>query len=370
MEELPEYAAKRAFEAEGISVPAGVVVESADDVADVDLPAVVKAQVPVSGRGTMGGIEFVDTRDDLREAIEAMLGSTLDGHRVDRVLVEDGVDVAQELYVAVSTDGSAQRPELIVSDRGGNEVETLPPDAVAAVPVDPLIGVQPYHLRRALGRLSDPADGWQQAYPVVEAIWRLTVERDYRLVEINPLGVTATGDLTALDAKVVVDEAADYRQEFGPLDSTRTALETEAATDGVYLREADGDVGIVSTGAGLGMATLDLLADSGVSFAGFVDTRGAQFDREQIRSFLEYLGRTGATVVVINVVGSMVDCSEVASELVAAAEAGYELPIVARFTGTNEADAYDIVSNSDVTGAAEVFELVDRVGELVAGGEA
>lgn len=370
MEELPEYAAKRAFEDKGIPVPAGVVVEVGNEVPEVDLPAVVKAQVPVSGRGTIGGIEFVDTGEELRAAVTEMLGSTLAGHSVDRVLVEDGIDVARELYVSVSTDGSERLPELIVSNRGGNEVEALPPEAVATVPVDPLIGLQRYHLRRALERLPDSDDGWQEAFPVVAAIWQLLVERDYRLVEINPLGVTDEGHTVALDAKVVVDDAASYRQEFGPLDSTLTPLENEAAADGVYLREGDGDVGIVSTGAGLGMATLDLLADAETSFAGFVDTRGAQFDREQVRSFLEYLRRTGANVVVINVVGSMVDCSEVASELVAAVDDGFELPIVARFTGTNEAAAYEIVADGNVTGAKEIFELVRRASVIAAGGDA
>lgn len=370
MDELPEYAAKSAFEAEGIQVPNGVVLEEGDEIPDMSLPSVVKAQVPVSGRGTMGGISFADTEDEVRQAVADMLGSTLADHRVDRVLVEDAVDVEQELYLSISTDGSEQVPALIVSNRGGNDVEELPPDAVVSVQVDPLIGFQPYHLRRALEKLGDAVDGWEAAYPVVESTWRLLVNCDYRLVEINPLGVTTGGDVVALDAKIIVDDAASYRQDYGPVDSTLTPLELEAADDGVYLRGGSGEVGILSTGAGLGMATLDLLAASELSFAGFVDTRGAQFDREQIRLFLEYLRRAGASVVVINLVGSMVDCSDIARELVSAVDDGFEIPIVARFNGTNEGAAYEIIEEGEVVAAKEVFELVKQAGTALDRGDA
>lgn len=367
MDEFPEHVAKANLESRGIVVPDGAVVGQDDDLPTIDGSAVVKAQIPVSGRGTKGGIKFVDEQDELRDAVSAIFGSIIDGHRVERVLIEDRIEVERELYLSFSTDGAGTAPELIFSEHGGADVENLPASDVASIPIHPLVGVQPNHLRRAIDRVGSDIS-WRDCYPAATAAWSMLVEGDHRLVEINPLGITADDRVVALDAKVVVDSAAAYRQNRDELDSTLTSLESEAAEDGVYLRVGDGEVGILSTGAGLGMATLDLLAESGCSFAGFIDTRGAQFDQEHVRSFLEYLKKAGASVVVVNLFGSMVDCSEVASELVAAADDGFELPIVTRFTGTREAKAYEIVDEGGLTGTSDVDEFVEAAMAVTAGG--
>jgi len=373
MREFPEYAGKDLLAGIGIDVPAGGL-QADPGAVDIEPPAVIKAQVPVSSRGAKGGIRFADDRAAVAAAVDDLLGSSIDGHTVDNVLVEERVGVDEELYVAFSADGSDDLPTLLLSPDGGEDVESVPDQRLATELVNPLIGFQPYHLQNAAATLNDAGAASVETLPlgdlekVLTAAWDLFQAQDLRLLEINPMGVREDGPV-AMDAKLIADGAATYRQEYPTTHSDLAPLEQAAKDDGIELRLGSGAVGVVSNGAGMGLATLDLLeSEPNAGLAAFIDTHGAQFDWEDIQEFLAYLERAGAEVVLVNIIGPFLDCSKIAAELAAAIEGGYEVPIVARFKGLEHQNANEICKRAGIpvetSVTAGVQTAVDRLREV------
>jgi len=369
MKELPEYVAKGYLREHGVPTPEGTVVSRERPYEGGPSPSVVKAQVPVLGRGKQGGIAFADDEAAVESSVRQMLGGTVGDYEVEEILVEARHDVDRELYAAIAVDGSERLPELVFSHRGGADIEDVPSEAVYRHEFDPLIGPRAHHLHEAVSALDMSADALpvSEIASVLAAVWTLARDLDLKLAELNPLGVLGD-EILALDAKFVFDGAAGFRHPDLTLHSTLSPLEQRAADNGITLRTGDGSVGIVSNGAGLGMATLDLVAErtSGM-FAGFIDTHGAQFGREDVPRFLEYLREAGATTVVVNIVGTFLDCRPVANGLVDAVEDGFAAPIVVRLGGMYDAEALDHCAAHGLRTATDVGQLPEVVDALLGG---
>ena len=347
------------------------MVES-DESIQLDPPVVVKAQVPVSSRGKKGGIIFVETRDGIDTAVEKLLNSTVDGHRVESVLVEERIEIDTECYLAISADGSDRVPTLVLSLHGGQDIELVPDEHMESQRINPLVGARPFHVRTVIDRLgTNDTMGERlskELQPVIQRVWTQFQANDLRLLELNPLGIH-TGSLVALDAKVVVDESAIGRQGHDLLQSTLSEIEQSAEADGVDLRVGPGRVGLVTNGAGLGMTTLDLLTErTDESVAGFIDTHGTQFEQDYVKNYLAHLERAGAEAVLFTISAPALDCEIVANGLVEARQEGHSLPVVVRFKGRNAEKAAQICGEAGIAtttslekGVAKIERVLEEV---------
>ena len=276
---LLEYQAKGLFARHGIAVPKGAPWP---DLPDGVEGYVIKAQIPAGGRGKGGGIHFAETAAEAGAAAEAMDGATIGEHRVERVYIEQRLDIARELYLAVVIDRDRRCRTIVASPDGGVDVEAVPVERVLKVPVDPLLGLRPFVVSRVVRFLSPPPEAEKALAATVLALHDLAVREDAELAEINPLAVTAAGAVVAADAKVVLDDRARFRHpEWGDLEAPAegTGFERAVAAAGGVAAEMDpnGDVVAVVSGAGLMMASLDALVDMGARMRCVVDMAGTPF---------------------------------------------------------------------------------------------
>lgn len=283
---LEEHAAKALLHGRGVAIPEGQLARSPEEAARAAGrigPSVVKAQIPSGRRGKAGGIKFADTPEEAAEAARQLLGATVAGHRVGAVLLEQKVDLTRELYLAVINDPGTKGPLLLLSPTGGMEVEELvasPEASLVRHGVDIRSELDAAGLRDAITGLDGlPADALAR---LVAAVYDAYIVSDAELVEVNPLGLTAAGELIALDAKVAIDESAAFRQEelagqasTGPM----TDLERAAAAVGLRYVELDGPVGILANGAGLTMATMDMVTYYGGKPANFLEIGGDAYTK-------------------------------------------------------------------------------------------
>jgi succinyl-CoA synthetase beta subunit len=369
---LHEYQAKSVFADAGIPVPDSRLATDADEAVEaagaVGYPAAIKAQVHVGGRGKAGGIEIVEDEAAARAAAESILGMDLKGYRVDRVLVEAAVDFANELYVGVTMDRSRGRPVAMVSTRGGVNVEAVAaeePDAIAREHVDPAFGLHPYQTRKAVHDAGVDRAVAGDVADVLATLFGLWDERDATEAEINPLMVTADGDLVAADAVLNVDDDALFRQR----DLAEMAeaayeddLERRAGEYGFDYVRLDGDVGIIGNGAGLVMTTLDLVDHFGGAPANFLDIGGgAKADR--VANALEVVfADENVESVVFNIFGGITRGDEVARGINEALGRFDEIPkpVIVRLAGTNAAEGMEILDTSLVRVERDLEDAVER----------
>ncbi len=276
---LLEFQAKGLFARHGIAVPKGATWP---DLPDSVESYVVKAQVPAGGRGKSGGIHFAETAAEARTAAEALEGSTIGDHTVDSVYVEQRLDIAHELYLAVVIDRDRRCRIIVASPDGGVDVESVPQERILKVPVDPLLGIRSFVIDRVVRFLAPPPEAKKALAATVRALHDMAISEDAELAEINPLAVTAAGTAVAADAKVVLDGRARHRHpEWGDLSAPAEGTEFEravAAAGGVAAEmDPDGDVVAVVSGAGLMMASLDALVDMGARMRCVVDMAGTPF---------------------------------------------------------------------------------------------
>ena len=385
-----EYQAKRILAAGGVPVPRGGPATSPDEARTVAESlggrAVVKAQVHAGGRGKAGGIKVVSSPDEAAEAAGAMLGTRLvtfqtgpEGVPVDAVLVEEPLDIERELYVGIVTDGAARGPVVMVSEAGGMDIEEVAettPDRIMRIAVDPGLGLQPYQGRRiAYGLGMGPA----QVRPVasmMQSLYRIFRESDCSLVEINPLAVTSDGRVLAADAKIDFDDDALFRHsDLGDLHDPAQddPLEAQAAEYGISYVKLDGGVGCMVNGAGLAMATMDVIGQTGAGPANFLDVGGGADEEKVARALHIILSDPGVKAVLINIFGGILRCDVVARGMLQAAEENpqMDLPIVVRMLGTNAEEGRGILSASglevrlvdDLAGAARAVDEVLGVAE-------
>ncbi len=384
---IHEYQAKKLLATAGVPVPRGgaaFTVAEARAVAErLGGRVVVKAQIHAGGRGKGGGVQVVSDAVEAERAAEAMLGMTLvtaqtgpAGRRVGRLLIEEGLELDRELYVGLVIDRALARPVLMASRAGGMEIEQVAaetPELILREALDPVAGLLPFQARRlAVGLgLEPPVAGRSAA--VMLAASQAFRDLDASLVEINPLVVTTGGDVLALDAKVNLDDNALFRHpELRDLRDTteEEELEVEASRHALSYVRLDGRIGCMVNGAGLAMATMDIIHLAGGAPANFLDVGGGA-NADQIRNaFRILLADPNVTAVLINIFGGILRCDVLAEGVIAAVrELGVELPVVIRMEGTNVEAGRRMLDESGLnfTTAGTMSEAAERVVTLAAG---
>ena len=374
---IHEYQGKAILTLHQVPVPRGRVVFSAEEArtAADELgggPVVVKAQIHAGGRGKGGGVKVVRDADLAFETANAMFGMTLVTHQtgpagrvVGRVLVEEGLAIKRELYLGLVIDRSTQRPVLMVSPDGGVEIETVAeetPERIFKAFIDPALGLQPYQARQLAFQLGLAGDQVGKAVKMMLALYRAFVGTDASLLEINPLIVTDGGDLLALDAKVTLDDNALYRhadlKDLRDLEEEEP-LEIEASRFSLNYIKLDGTIGCMVNGAGLAMATMDIIKLAGGEPANFLDVGGGA-NAEQIKNaFRILMSDTSVKAVLINIFGGILRCDVLAQGVIAAVkELGVPVPIVIRMEGTNVDLGKQMLRESGLN-----FTTADTMGE-------
>lgn len=362
-----EYQAKELFARYGIPVPPGTVVSTAADAeavaARVGKPVVVKAQVLVGGRGKAGGIKIAKTPAEAREKATQILGMDIKGEIVKKVLVTEAVDIAREIYVAVVMDRRAQKPLIMASAEGGVEIEITAkenPSAIQRVWVDPLFGVHDFEARRLANALAGDAELAKPMADIIQKLYTLYDEVDASLAEINPLVVTPDRRVLALDAKLNFDDNALYRHpDFEPMRDLDAEDEGEvrARAEGLSFVRLSGNVGCVVNGAGLAMATMDLVKFYGGRPANFLDIGGSSRPEKVVSALSIILQDTSVKSILFNIFGGITRCDDVARGLVTAfAQMNLKLPVVVRLTGTNEKEAREILRQVPAIHPAETMD--------------
>ncbi|MFB6354551.1 MAG: ADP-forming succinate--CoA ligase subunit beta [Halobacteriales archaeon] len=373
---LHEYQAKRVFDEAGVPTPASELAESAEAAVEaaeaIGYPVAVKAQVHVGGRGKAGGIELAEDAATCREVADRILGMDLKGYTVDRVLVEAAVDFVDELYVGVTMDRGAGRPVAMVSTEGGVNIEEVAaetPDAIAREHVDPAFGLHPYQARKAVYEAGVGREVAGDVSSVLATLFRLWDDNDASEAEINPLMVTADGDVVAADAVLNIDDDALFRHpDLAELEEAAAEDELEAKANAYgfdYVR-LDGNVGIIGNGAGLVMTTLDLVDHYGGAPANFLDVGGGA-KAERIANALDMVfSDPNVDAVVFNIFGGITRGDEVARGINDAL-AGFEAvpnPVVVRLAGTNAEAGMDILNTDLVVVEATLEAAVQRAVDL------
>ena len=368
---LLEWQGREIFERAGISMPPGALAQSPEEARSVaeelGSPVVLKAQVPVGGRGKAGGIKLAETPAQAEELARELLGTKLKGVPVEALLVVKAAELRSEHYLGITIDRGTRQPVLIYSPSGGVDIEEVArtrPEAVAKVPIPPLEGLYPFRLRRLFSPA--PAELRKELSRTAVKLYSVFQEYECSLVEINPLAETETG-LLALDAKVIIDDDHRPGEQFAGLsEAAEDPLEVEAKAAGLSFVRLSGDIGIIGNGAGLVMATLDLVALAGGRPANFLDIGGGA-RAERVKKAVELVARSGqARVLLVNVFGGITRCDEVARGIVEATGV-LEIPVVVRLTGTNEREGKEILAQAGLVPVDTMEEGAARAVALAKG---
>ena len=356
---LYEYEGKEVFKKYGIAVPEGVIISSTDMVKEaidkIGLPAVVKAQVLVGGRGKAGGVKIVNSLEEAIEVTDHLFREGVKGVRPRKILIEKAVPIEKELYLSITIDRAKREYIILASTEGGVDIEEIAakkPEAIVKVGINPLTGLQGYHIRsisyklKELGLSDDVASRMSR---LAKNLYKIMLDLDADLVEINPLALLKTGELIALDSKIIVDDNALFRHPdlFESLsEDPRDFTESEiiARKYGFSYVELDGDVGVIANGAGLTMATMDMIAHFGGKPACFLDIGGGA-SRERVKEAVKLLlSNPRIKVIMINIYGGITRCDEVAMGIIdAVTETGIRKPLVIRMVGTKEEEGVKIL---------------------------
>jgi succinyl-CoA synthetase beta subunit len=362
---IHEYQAKGILAKFGVPVPRGEVAFKKDEARAVaqrlGTPVVVvKAQIHAGGRGKAGGVKLAKSPDEAATLAEQILGMKLvtpqtgeEGRIVRRLLIEEGLDIKRELYLGILVDRALGAPIFMASAAGGMEIEEVAkddPEAILRERIDPATGFQPYQARKLAFGLGLTAEQVGAAVPFFQALYRAFVETDASMIEINPCVVTGDGKLVALDAKVTFDDNALYRHpEFKELRDLEeeTPLEVEASKFKLNYIKLDGDIACMVNGAGLAMATMDIIKLSGGSPANFLDVGGGASEEQVKNAFRILLSDPNVKAVFVNIFGGILRCDVLASGVVnAAKELRFKVPVVVRMEGTNVMQGKEILRNS------------------------
>lgn len=361
---LYEYKAKIIFSDNGISVPKGKVVEHLDELRAVDkFPVAMKAQVLVGGRGKSGGIKFAKTMDEAVSHLKCLLDMEIKGYRVKRVLVEEMLEIEKEIYLGFVLDRSRGLPMLIASSDGGVDIESVPEDKLFKAHINPLIGIQPFLLRGLVGKIRIGNHSKELA-GIAKKLYKIFVEFDAELAEINPLVVTKDGKLVAADAKITVDDNAAFRHKDIKVVEHLKPLEREAKAKGISFIQLDGNIGVIATGAGLTMATLDSLNHFNGKGGVFLDLGGTD-DTQKVKDAFILLHKANPKVIFLNIFGGITKCDTVALGIKEAlASEGVKVPVVARIRGRHEDEGKKILSDAGFIATEDLEIAAKKAAEL------
>jgi succinyl-CoA synthetase beta subunit len=369
---IHEYQAKQILRSFGIAVPRGDVAFSPKEAGAVARRlggrCIVKAQIHAGGRGKGGGVKIAADVTEAEDLARQMIGMTLithqtgpQGRKVRRVLIEETLDIAREIYVGVTLDRARGMPVVMACGQGGMEIEEVArrdPKAILIEPIDPLVGLRPYQVRRLAFALGLEGDEVKSATKLILALAKAYEETDASLVEINPLVVTRQGDLVALDAKMSFDDSALFRhpniRELRDPDE-EDPLEVEASANALNYIKLDGNVGCMVNGAGLAMATMDLIKLEGGSPANFLDVGGGATAEQVTAAFKILTADPNVKAVLINIFGGILRVDVLARGVVdAVRQVDVKVPIVARLEGTNVEEGKRVLSDAGLN-----FQVAD-----------
>ncbi len=376
---IHEYQAKELLRQYKVATPDGRVAVDAEDARQITKEfggqSVVKAQIHAGGRGKGGGVKFAKNPEDAAELFKKMLGMTLvthqtgpEGRKVHTVFISNPVDIEKELYLAFLVDRGSSRVTIMASTEGGMEIEEVAektPEKIVKVSIDPAIGLAGFQARQVAFALGLSGDAFKKGVAFLQNLFRLFVEKDCAMVEINPLVITKQGDVIALDAKIGFDDNALFRHPdvLAYRDLNEEAPEeVEASKFNLNFIKLDGNIGCMVNGAGLAMGTMDIIKYHGGSPANFLDVGGGATEEAVKNAFRIILGDKEVKAVLVNIFGGIMRCDIVANGIVKAAkEIGIQVPVVVRLEGTNVEEGkkilaesgYNLIVGNDLKDAAE-----------------
>lgn len=373
---IHEYQAKDLFAKYGVPTPKGRVAstsqEAATIAAELDGPMAVKAQVHVGGRGKAGGIKIAKTPEETRQAAESILGMNLKGLAVEKVLVEEAIEAAAEYYLGLTVDRAARRNVVMVSSVGGVDIEEVAataPEKIAKLHLDPGIGLLDYQTRLLAYEAELPPSTLRGVGRFLKALYKLYVECDASLAEINPLVLTTEDELVAADAKVNIDDNALFRQPGVAAlreEQEEDEIEAEAHRRGLTYVRLKGNIGVIGNGAGLVMTTLDVVQREGGAPANFLDIGGGA-KADLVKNALEtVLLDPRVKGVLFNIFGGITRCDEVARGILdATTSMNLTVPLVIRLTGTREEEGKALLAGSSLITADSMQDAARKIVELV-----
>jgi succinyl-CoA synthetase beta subunit len=372
---IHEYQARNLFRKYGIPVPDGVVCHTVEEVKeripDDNKLRVIKAQVHVGGRGKAGGVKLAKTKVEAIEKAGQILGMDIKGLTVEKVLVAEAVDIEKEFYVGLINDRNSKSVTLMASAEGGVEIEEVAktsPEKIIKMSIDPTMGLMDWQARKiALQLMTDPAQV-RQAASILAKLYKLYIETDASLAEINPLVLTPDKRVLAIDGKMNFDDNALFRQtevlamrEVTPDEQK----EIDASEKGLSYIKLDGNIGCMVNGAGLAMATMDMIKLYGGNPANFLDIGGSSNPQKVIDAMNILLSDTNVKAVMINIFGGITRCDDVARGLVAALKAiETDMPIVVRLSGTNSKEGLEIIKEFGLPTVSTMSEAAKKAIEL------
>jgi succinyl-CoA synthetase beta subunit len=374
---LLEYASKEILSKYGVPVKKNRLCKTVNEVKAVldefAFPVVVKAQVPVGGRGKAGGIKVAKDKVEALSYTAQILKMEIKGLPVKKILIEEAARIKTELYLGIVLDRTSKRNVIMVSREGGVEIEEVArmnPQAIVKIHLHPYLGLTDFQAKYLAYSLVDDSEVAKKVQYFIKSLYRVFVETDSQLAEINPLVIEEDGNVIALDAKIILDDNAIYRHQ--ELESLRdldyeNLEELEAKSKGLSFVKLDGNIGCCVNGAGLAMATMDIIKLYGGEPANFLDVGGSS-SPDKIKNAMELILRDKRVkAILINIFGGITRCDDVAVGLVQAyKELNITLPVVIRLTGTNEEKAKEILNKSGLPlyGVSSMAEGAKRVSEL------
>lgn len=368
---LHEYQSKNIFAEHDIPIPKGGVAATSAEARSVAEElgdkVVVKSQVLVGGRGKAGGIRLASSPEEAEGAATEILGMTIKGLPVRRVLVDEAADIENEIYLGVTNDRSTRRPVLIASSEGGVDIEQVAettPERIVRVHIDPLLRLREYQARYLASAIELPRENWRSFIAIARGLYGAYANSDATLAEINPLVLTKAGELLALDGKMVIDDNALFRHpnlaEMRDIDAEE-APEREARKYGLSYVKLDGDIGCMVNGAGLAMTTMDVIKLYGGEPANFLDIGGGA-GAEKVEAALRIiLSDKNVKTVLLNIFGGITRVDEVARGVLAAMEeVDTDVPMVARLIGTNEEEGRKLLEEADMVTASSLVDAAEK----------
>ncbi|HSG27060.1 MAG TPA: ADP-forming succinate--CoA ligase subunit beta [Candidatus Krumholzibacterium sp.] len=372
---IHEGDARGIFSDFGLPVPPSRFVTKADEAAvaasDLGCPVVVKAQVLVGGRGKAGGVKLASSPGEAAEKAGAILGMDIKGLTVEKVLIAKAVDIAEEFYAGILFDRVSRKPLMMISPAGGIDIEEVArttPEKILKVVIDPMSGIMPFQIRKMSSFLTGDKAVAKQLGPVFQGLYKAFMDSDASLAEVNPLVVDPDGKVWAIDAKINIDDNALYRHPaIAGLrdDSAEDPGEVEARQADLSFVKLDGNIGCIVNGAGLAMATMDMIKHYGAEPANFLDIGGSSSPDKVLAAMRIIVRDPNVKAILINIFGGITRCDDVANGLIQAKkDLGVDIPLIVRLTGTNAQQGLKILEGTELVPAATMDEGVQKAIEI------
>jgi succinyl-CoA synthetase beta subunit len=365
---LFEYRGKELFKKFGLEVPNGKLVSNEKDFFDLNFPIVLKAQVPIGGRGKAGGIKSAENIKDAKTYFSKIMNMDIKGFIVKKVYAEEKVDIKKELYLSITLDRTKRMPLIMISEEGGMDIESVADEKIYKEWINPLIGIQTFNIRNITSRLRLEEGEKKEIATVISKIYKMFRNYDCELVEINPLIISSNGKAITLDSKVIINDDAMFRHtDIIPEHVDLTALEKDAKDKGIAFIQLEGNIGVIANGAGLTMATLDALTYYEGKGGVFLDLGGTD-DPEKVKQAFELMKKAKPKVIFLNLFGGITKCDTVAKGVKAViTKEGIDCPVITRIKGMNEDAAKEILKDAGLITATTLQDAAERSSNMAEG---